>query len=136
MPRGMPRRTGIPSTSSAISGMPLSSVEPPVITTPEASSSSIPHFWISCCTSMKISSTRGSTISARMWRERMRGAPPPTLGTSMVSTPSTFLALAWPYCFLMRSASWVGVRSPTATSFVRWLPPSASTAVWLMAPFV
>ena len=36
----------------------------------------------------------------------------------------------------MRSASWVGVRSPTAMSLVRWLPPSASTAVWLMAPFV
>ena len=34
----------------------------------------------------------------------------------------------------MRSASWVGVRSPTATSLVRWLPPSASTAVWRMAP--
>ncbi len=43
-------------------------------------------------------------------------------------------AIADPYCFLIRSASWVGVRSPTATSFVRWLPPSAMTAVCRMEP--
>ncbi len=35
---------------------------------------------------------------------------------------------------MIRSASWVGVLSPTATSFVRWLPPSDKTAVWAMAP--
>ena len=105
-----------------------------MITTPLASTSSMAHFWISCWTSMKISSTRGSTISARMWRERTRGEPPPTLGTSMVSVLSTIEAIAQPYCFLIRSASCVGVRSPTAMSLVRWLPPSEMTAVCWMAP--
>ncbi len=96
MPRGSPRRTGTPSTSSAISAMPARSVEPPVITTPEAMLSSRPQRWISCWTSMKISSTRGSTISARIWRESTRACPPPTLGTSMVSARSTIDATAHP----------------------------------------
>ena len=134
MPRGIPLRTGIPSTSSAISAIPGRIVEPPVMTMPEARISSIPHFCSSCWTSMKISSTRGSTISARMWRERTRGWPPPTLGTSMVSDLSTIEPIAQPCCFLIRSASCVGVRSPTATSFVRWLPPSEMTAVCWMEP--
>ena len=66
------------------------------MTTPEAMASSRPHFWISCCTSMKISSTRGSMISARICRESTRGWPPPTLGTSMVSPLSTMEAMAQP----------------------------------------
>src|SRR5438132_12932 len=103
MPRGIPRRTGRPVTSSASSGMPWSSVEPPVSTTPLASKSSCPAFWISRCTSWNNSSTRGSMISQRMRRLSTRGARPPTLGTSMVSCRSSVEPCALPYLILIFS---------------------------------
>src|SRR5205814_9871231 len=63
--------------------------EPPVMTSPEASRSSQPVFWISRRTKEKISSTRGSMISVSSCRERMRGLRSPTLGTSMRSEEHT-----------------------------------------------
>jgi hypothetical protein len=44
-------------------------------------------------------------------------------------------AMAQPKDRLIRSASGIGVRRPTAMSLVRWLPPIGSTAVCWTAPF-
>ena len=80
------------------------------------------------------SSTRGSMISQRMRRLSTRGARPPTLGTSMVSSLSRLALCALPNFTLIFSASTIGVRRPTAMSLVRWLPPSGITLVCWMAP--
>ena len=48
-----------------------------------------------------------------------RGSRPPTLATSIVSSSSTIEANAHPERRLVFSASGIGVRSPTAMSFVK-----------------
>ena len=62
---------------------------PPVTTTPAVAASWSAHFDSSRATSVKISSTRGWTISDRICRESCRGLRPPTDGTSIVSSSRT-----------------------------------------------
>jgi hypothetical protein len=54
---------------------------------------------------------------------------PPTLATSIVSSSSTIDESAQPFFRFTFSASGIGVRSPTAMSFVKWSPPIATTPV-------
>ena len=65
----------------------------------------------------------------------MRGLRPPTLGTSIESSSGTIEVSAQPCFFLIFSASLTGVRSATATSFVKCSPPTCSTAVCQSEPF-
>ncbi len=134
IPTGNPNLTGRLKTCSAISIMPSRLAEPPVRTTPDAATSSNPAFIISLFTRVMISSTRGSTISARICRDTVLGLRPPTLGTSIISSRLTMDAKAHPYFFFIFSASVTGVLRPMAISLVRWFPPRAMTAVCLMLP--
>ena len=65
----------------------------------------------------------------------IRGLRPPTLGTSIESSSGTIEVSAQPCFFLIFSASFTGVRSATATSFVKCSPPTCSTAVCHSEPF-
>ncbi len=86
-------------------------------------------------TSRKISSARGWMMSARSWRDRTRGFRPlPTEGTSIVSCSSTRGPATQPYFFLIFSASGMGVRRPTAISFVTLSPPMGMVEVYQRLP--
>ena len=135
MPTGVPIRTGRLKICSANSGQPSKMALPPVRTIPEASRLEKPVLTTSLWTKVRISSTLGSMISARVCLERTRGFLPPTLGTSMVSSFRTKEVRAHPYFILIFSASSTGVRSPIERSFVMWLPAKEKTAVCLIAPF-
>ena len=131
---GMPRRTGFRKMSSPSSTMPGMTALPPVSTMPEDSSSSCPDSRMTCCTSAKISSTRGSITPARAWRLSMRGPRSPRPGTSTCWSGSASNCLAKPLSTLMSSASLVGVRRAMAMSLVMRSPAMGTTAVWRMAP--
>src|SRR5262249_13568997 len=67
-------------------------------------------------------------------RARQEPPRPPTDGTSNSSSLLvSALAAQLNFCLIFSAAS-SGVRSPTAMSLVRWLPPSGSTLVWTIAP--
>ncbi len=85
--------------------------------------------------SWQISSARACSTSPSTWRAMMRGLRPPTLGTSIESSSGIIEVRAQPCFFLIFSASPTGVRSATATSFVKCSPPTCSTAVCQSEPF-
>ena len=93
----MPRRTGRPSTSSASSGIPASSVEPPVMTTPageqvlEAALLDLALHQLEDLLHPRLEDL-AEDLPAQ--HARLRGRPP--TGTSMVSSLSTIEASAQP----------------------------------------
>src|SRR5712691_11593362 len=80
------------------------------------------------------SSTRGSTTSASVWRESIRGGRSPTPATSIIWPASASCLRAQPWWTLSSSASAVGVRRAMAMSLVIWSPAIGTTAVWRIAP--
>ena len=127
MPRGIPRRTGSPSTSSASSGMPGEQrraagddhargeqvLDPALLDLALDELEDLLH-------------PRLDDLGQDVAREhaRLRGRPRSAPRWSRPCSPCE--ASAQPCCCLIRSASCVGVRRPTAMSLVRWLPPSAA----------
>src|SRR5437660_698187 len=121
-------RTGRRNDCSMMSSRPRKRAPPPARINPAGIWPSRPARWRSSRISESNSMARGSMMSVSMCGKIVRGGRSPTLAISIAPLSLINDEAAQPWCRLMRSASGMGVRKPTARSLVKWSPPMASTA--------
>ena len=127
-------RTGRWKDCSARASNPWSRAPPPARTNPAGIWPSSPARCKSSRIRQSNSMARGSMMSVSMCAKMVRGGRSPTLAISIEPFPCMKAEAAQPCRRLSLSASGMGVRKPTARSFVKWSPPIATELVCRTTP--